>query len=183
MHARPYCLFMTQRMGRRATRRQAMTRSLASIEITRTYTCNGVSGVVYTLKGVGRCSTLLKAGQTLREAITPEPQGLNLCRNEAITDTGEIRCEQMRGVNAYLAQITGRCPRYGLRRAFVRADESDLSRAGNGRLSWDVSGLEPGVYEAQSTWRSMTAHRTYFTVDCAGQIEIIEKRDALAMAA
>lgn len=109
--------------------------------------------------------------------IEQKTDGLDLQRTVAEMQNGEIWVEQMKGVRAYLAQITGPCAVYKAKRHFIDGDESQLSQARKGRIVYDVTELDDGVYEAQSTWRSMRRHRVYFVLR-GGSIEILDDLDA-----
>lgn len=164
-----------------------MTRALSIITDVATYLCNTVLGVTYTLKGVGRCSTLLgdidaaDALTAIRAILRPPAQGLGLSREEYVSDDGWITTEQMRGARAWLALLVGICPQYGFNRDFIDPCEENLSRSGRGSKEWSTEEIGPGIYEASSTWRSMVAHRTFFKVDADLQIEILTRSEVKAL--
>lgn len=164
-----------------------------TIEIKRAYvTSRGAYGIVGTIDG-RTFSRFIKAGETPEDAVLrvwgvdlraadldPELEwytGLDLRRQETLTDEhGSVLVEQMRGAKGWLAQITGTGGKFGLKRRFCKPDQYALSRSGRGDKVWRTRGLGDGVYEASSTWRSMTEHRTHFVVR-AGHIAIIERCD------
>lgn len=78
----------------------------------------------------------------------------------------------------WCARIIGKDSKYGLARTFERAAERGLSRAGNGVL---VYHLTPGLYEAESVYKSAAAWRYYVLVHPDGGIEEITKEHALGL--
>lgn len=59
----------------------------------------------------------------------------------------------------------------GLGRKFMPYDTESLSRAGNGSKAYVID--SPGVYEADSVWRSYKSHRTYFVVNGNMHVEVL----------
>jgi hypothetical protein len=58
----------------------------------------------------------------------------------------DIEIHQYYQTKPWVAQITGADEKFGLARAFVRADERDMSRSGRaGDISWSLN--EPGLYQ------------------------------------
>lgn len=163
-----------------------------NVTITKTYTARtGNRGIVGKIDGRS-FSRFIRRGESPADAVLriwsvdiaadlDWGDGLDLCRTESLTDSGEVITEQMRGAKAWLGAITGRCERWGLRREFVRG-QSNLSRSGRGNRWWSLSDIEDGAYEASSCWRSMTEHRTFFVIR-GGRVAVIEKRDALLFVA
>ncbi len=94
-------------------------------------------------------------------------KGLDLRRREDMTEDGFISIERMRNVKAYVARISlaPKGYQYGaFVREWVRGDERDLSRAGWGDIHFRTEHLADGLYEAKSTWRSLTEHVVIFEV-------------------
>ena len=60
-------------------------------------------------------------------------------------------------------------------RDFLSADEKQLSRAGNGSLSY--RDLPPGIFEGRSVWRSYREHVVYFSVTDSGRIDVLGDED------
>lgn len=76
----------------------------------------------------------------------------------------------------WLAKLEDLDTKYGFARSFERAtDRSGLSRAGNGVICYEVG---PGVYEAESVYKSGCAYRYYLLVHLDGGVEEITKDQA-----
>lgn len=76
-----------------------------------------------------------------------------------------------------LGETTAKGPT--MARAFLRPDEEDLSRAGNGSKEYEVG---PGWYEAESVYRSGTAERHQFLIREDGSVEFFDDEAALFVA-
>ena len=96
-------------------------------------------------------------------------QGLNICRQIKELDEPMLITEVRTRFNCkgWLAriEIAGPNARFDLERDWIRPDEADLSRAGNGTKTYNVNELVDGVYEAASVWRSFKQHRVFFEVE------------------
>jgi hypothetical protein len=93
-----------------------------------------------------------------------------------------FRVERQRGMGGWVAQITAMDPKApgGLRRQFVDGCRSNLSRAGNGVVVFEVG--RPGVYEVEFIYRSLRPARLYCIVHPDGRVEEIDwaERDPLS---
>lgn len=87
------------------------------------------------------------------------------------------------GANAWVAQITGPDPKYGLARAFVKK-QSDTSRSGrSGSLHFEIT--DPGVYEYRNV-QLPAAEKSignlvsgFVRVDASGGVEELSKQDVI----
>jgi hypothetical protein len=171
---------------------QNMTRTTKvsiSIAINRTYSCNGRYGVSYTIfDGLKESNhaTLIPSSlgdeedttnedirRYLESMIFGKAFGLELNRKQELIGVDCITLEQSKGARAWLARITGKSKQYGFEREFINPSNRYLSRNGNGLINFND--LNPGVYEANSTWRSMRSQRVYFVVQIDGSIITINR--------
>ena len=128
------------------------------------------------LKALQKRAKALKANMCAGGQTEEANRGLDLRRKMERIEAGRIFVEQTRGVKAYVATLADGASnaRFKVARAFVDADEEDLSRSGRGFKTYNVSGMKDGVYEAQSVWRSMTGHRAYFRVQDGAVTELFD---------
>lgn len=84
-----------------------------------------------------------------------------------------VRAERRHGKSGWIARILEEKPDApgGLVREFLRAVDEDLSRAGNGMVTFEI--VTPGVYEVEYVTRGMRRARTYFSVTADGTVAII----------
>ncbi len=94
--------------------------------------------------------------------------GLNLARTDTADESGFIFTEAhstwSKGWLARIQLAQWENTQFDLERSFITPTSADLSRVGNGHKSYALSGLDDGIYEADSVWRSFKAHRVYFEV-------------------
>lgn len=108
-------------------------------------------------------------------------KGISCCRGTELIDEAVVRTEVHCGwAKGWLARIelSGAGARYDLDRTFINTGDAQLSRAGNGKITYDLTDLADGIYEADSVYRSYTGFRAYFRVVAGSVVEIFDSKKA-----
>lgn len=106
--------------------------------------------------------------------------GLDMVRGYALNDSDSVVTEAHVGWSkGWLAKVklSAVGAKYDLDSNFISASYRELSRAGNGNITYKLSKLEDGIYEADSVYRSGESFRLYFRVENHSVVEVFDSKD------
>jgi hypothetical protein len=157
---------------------------MSSFNLIRTYRCNAATGYVYTINGQ-RAASLARSLDALKSSLGVAVEAgwsINAMR------TLDISASRTAGVQLHLEQSTATrawCREHlwsgaGLETIWTPTEEEELSRARNGRKSYD---LGIGLYDFCSTWRSGSDVRRFVVVSADAAPALFETIEEARVAA